>query len=37
VIVFALKNLLEAGNGLFEGDQLAGVTGENLGNLQQVL
>lgn len=33
VIVLALKDLLESGNGLFQGDQLAGVTGENLSDL----
>ena len=33
VVVLAGKDLLEAGDGLVDGDQLAGVVGENLSDL----
>ena len=33
VIVFALEDLFESGDCLFKGDQLAGVTSENFGDL----
>ena len=33
VIVFALEDLSESSDGLLKGDQLTGMTGENLGNL----
>ena len=35
MIVFALKDLLEAGDRLLEGDQLSGVAGENLSDLEE--
>jgi hypothetical protein len=34
VVVLAVEDLLESGDGLLEGDQLARVAGENLGNLK---
>jgi hypothetical protein len=34
VIVLAIKDLLESGDGLVNGDQLAGVAGENLSDLK---
>ena len=36
MIVLALKDLLESGDGLFNGDQLAGVVGENLSDLGDI-
>ncbi len=33
VVIFAIKDLLEAGDGLFNGHQLAGVVGEHLCHL----
>jgi len=35
VIVFASKDVLESGDGLVNGDQLAGVVGENLSDLEK--
>ena len=37
MIVLALKNLLEPRDGLVDGDQLAGVVGENLSDLHNKL
>lgn len=36
MIVLALKDLLEPGDGLFDGNQLAGVVGENLSDLGDI-
>ena len=36
VIVFSLEDLLEAGDSLVDGHQLAGVVGEHLGDLKEI-